>query len=407
MYVVRMIRRGWLPSTACGWILFIAIACLSTGSKAIAYDGLVEKTVFEIPSYTTAGAHVIKTVRMGYETYGKLNQDGNNAILIPPFFCGTSHAAGKYTAADSLPGYWDGIIGPGRPLDTERFFVISTDGLVNPNTKDGITVTSGPASTDPDTGKPYCMTFPAISIRDFVDVQKALIDHLGVKRIYAVMGLSMGGMQAFEWAAAYPDMVDRIIPVVAIAQCNAFEIGIIDSWMAPIMLDSHWNGGNYYAREAPIEGVKMSMKAVILQTRHSDWANKVFERKWASSDKDPAKSMENRYSVQKFLDEASSKLATQYDANHVIYQLRAIQLFSVGGKDSLAEGLKEIKAKVLMLPARNDLLFPLADSSEIRNLLMKQGNQINFFELEGPLGHMTGITGISQASDLIARFLSN
>jgi len=117
--------------------------------------------------------------------------------------------------------------------------------------------------------------------------------------------------------------------------------------------------------------------------------------------------MENRYSVQKFLDEASSKLATQYDANHVIYQLRAIQLFSVGGKDSLAEGIKEIKAKVLMLPARNDLLFPLADSSEIRNLLMKQGNQVNFFELEGPLGHMTGITGISQASDVIARFLSN
>ena len=334
-------------------------------------------------------------------------QHGDNAILITPFFGGTSHAAGKYKADDRFPGYWDSIIGPGRPLDTNRFFVISVDGLANPNIKDGITVTSGPASTDSDTGKRYGMTFPTITIRDFVNVQQALLDHLGVKRIYAVMGASMGGMQAFEWAAAYPDRVERIIPVVGAAQSDAFAIGRLESWMAPILLDPHWNGGDYYGKDAPIEGVKVSMKAVLMQTRHPDWANKTFERKWASADKDPAKSMENLYAVQKFLDEASSELAAKYDANHLIYQVRAIQLFSVGSKDSLAEGLKELKAKVLLMPARNDLLFPPDQSGELRDLLIKQGNQVDFFELDGPLGHLNGIIGISQASDTITRFLSN
>jgi homoserine O-acetyltransferase/O-succinyltransferase len=404
---VRRNRRGCFLSGACAWILFLAIACLSAGSAAIAYDEPVEKKVFEVPSYTTVGDRTIKMLRMGYETYGKLNPDGDNAILIAPFFGGTSHAAGKYKADDRFPGYWDSIIGPGRPLDTNKFFVISFDGLANPNIKDGMTVTTGPASTDSDTGKRYGMAFPTITIRDFVNVQKALIDHLGVKRIYAVMGASMGGMQAFEWAAAYPDRVERIIPVVGAAQCDAFAIGRLESWMAPILLDPHWNGGDYYGKGAPIEGVKVSMKAVFMQIRHPDWANKTFERKWAAADKDPAKSMENLYAVQKFLDEASSELAARYDANHLIYQVRAIQLFSVGSKNSLAEGLKEIKAKVLLIPARNDLLFPPAQSSELRDLLIKQGNQVDFLELDGPLGHLNGIIGISQASDTITRFLSN
>ena len=401
------LRRGYLVSAAYAWILFLAPVFMGVGSVAFAYDELVEKKVFEIPFYMTVGGCTVKTVRTGYETYGKLNQDGDNAILITPFFGGTSHAAGKYKSDDRFPGYWDGIIGAGRPLDTNRFFVISIDGLANPNIMDGITVTTGPASTDPDTGKRYGMTFPLITIRDLVNIEKTLIDYLGVKKIHTVMGASMGGMQAFEWAAAYPDRVERIIPVVGTAQTDAFAIGTLESWMAPIMLDPHWKGGDYYGKEAPIDGIKVSMKAVLMQTRHPDWADKMFDRKWATGDKDPAKSIGNLYAVQKFLDDASSDLAAKYDANHIIYQVRAIQLFSVGGKDSLAEGLKEIKAKVLLMPAKNDLLFPLAQSSELRDLLIKQGNQVDFFELDGPLGHLNGIIGISQASDRITRFLSN
>lgn len=382
------IRWAWT------WVLFFTVC-----QAAFAYEGLVEKKVFEMPSYTTVGGRTITMVRMGYETYGKLNPEGNNVILITPFFGGTSHAAGKYRADDPSPGYWDRLIGPGRPVDTNRFFVISVDGLANPSVKDGTTVTTGPASTDPNTGKRYGMSFPIITIRDFVNVQKALVDQLGVKRIHAVMGASMGGMQAFQWAAAHPEMVERIIPIVGAAQCDAFEIGRLDSWMAPILLDPRWNGGDYYGRDDPTEGVKVAMKAVLLDTRHPDWANKTFGREWASSEKNPAESMANPYAVQKYLDEAAAQLAALYDANHLIYQARAIQLFSMGSED-----LKGLKAKVLLMAARNDLLFPPAQADETRNLL---GTQAEFLLLEGPLGHLDGIVNLSQASDAIGAFLSN
>lgn len=386
---------------ACAWILCLTMIC----QACFAYDELVEKKVFEMPSYTTVGGRSVKMVKMGYETYGKLNPEGDNAILIAPFFGGTSHIAGKYKADDPSPGLWDGLIGPGRPVDTNKFFVISVDGLANPNIKDGTTITTGPASIDPDTGKRYGMTFPIITIRDFVNVQKALIDRLGVKKMWAVVGASMGAMQAYEWAAAYPERLERIIPIVGAAQCDAFEIARLESWTAPILLDPRWNGGDYYDKDEPTEGVKVAMTAVLVDTRHPDWANRSFERRWAAADKDPAKSLENLYAVQKYLADASSRLAARYDANHLIYQTRAIQLFSVGSKDS--EGLKEIKAKVLLLSARHDLLFPLAQAGETRKLLAEQGNQVDLFELEGPLGHLDGIVNLSQASGAIARFLSN
>lgn len=252
----------------CAWILLLAIACLGPCLAVFAYDELVEKKVFEMPSYTTVGNRTIKMVTMGYETFGKLGPNGDNVILITPFFGGTSHAAGKYRADDPSLGYWDSLIGPDRPLDTNKFFVISVDGLANPDIKENTTVTTGPASTDPDTGKRYGMTFPIITIRDFVNVQKALVDHLGIKKIYAVMGASMGAMQAFEWAAAYPEMVERIVPVVGAAQCDAFEIGRLESWVAPIKLDPRWNNGDYYGKEEPAEGVKAAMKSVLLDTRH-------------------------------------------------------------------------------------------------------------------------------------------
>jgi homoserine O-acetyltransferase/O-succinyltransferase len=144
MSSIKENRKGRPAFAACAWILFVFIACSGAGSRAGAYDEPVEKKIFEMPSYTTVGGRTVKAVRMGYETYGKLNPRGDNAILIPPYYTGTSHAAGKYTPDDRSLGYWDSIIGPGRPLDTDRFFVISFDGLANPNTKDGMTVSSVP-----------------------------------------------------------------------------------------------------------------------------------------------------------------------------------------------------------------------------------------------------------------------
>jgi hypothetical protein len=171
-----------------------AIAVLLASSSALA-QLLTEKKFFTLPQYTTAGGKAIRDVRVGYETYGKLNAAGDNAIFIAHFFSGTSHAAGRYQAADKTAGYWDAIIGPGKAIDTDRYFVVSADTLVNLNVKSPLVGTAGPATINPDTGKPYGSSFPVVSIADFVRVHKALLDLLGVKKLAAAAGAS-GGLAA-------------------------------------------------------------------------------------------------------------------------------------------------------------------------------------------------------------------
>jgi homoserine O-acetyltransferase len=156
---------------------------------------------------------------------------------VTHYFSGTSHAFGKYTPADPVAGYWDAIIGPGKAIDTNKYYVLSSDTLVNLNAKMANVVTTGPASINPDTGKPYGMSFPVVSI---VRVQKALIDSLGIKKLKAVVGASMGGLQAYQWAASYPDSVDRIVAVVASTSAEPFLIGWLDMWAQPIRLDPKW-----------------------------------------------------------------------------------------------------------------------------------------------------------------------
>ena len=193
--------------------------------------------MFELASYTTTGGATIRQVRVGWESYGTLNEARDNAILVTHFFSGNSHAAGKYHSDEAEPGYWNAIIGPGKPLDTNRYCIISSDTLVNLNAKDPNTITTGPATIDPATGKPYGMSFPIVTIRDFVNVQNALLDHLGIASLQAVVGASMGALQALEWASAYPDRVQRVIAVIGGAEENAFLIGWLELWAAPIRLD--------------------------------------------------------------------------------------------------------------------------------------------------------------------------
>jgi len=247
--------------------MLIALAALLS-MAAHAYDGPVDKKTFALPAYTTVGGKALKDVKVGYETYGKLNAAGDNAIFVPHFFSGTSHAAGKYAASDAAPGYWDPIIGAGRPIDTDRFFVVSADALANLNVKDPKVVTTGPASIDPATGKPYGMTFPVVSYRDTVRVHKALLDSLGVKKLHAVAGASGGSIQAMEWAALYPDFVPRVVHVIGPGfDIHPYVIEIINMWTTPIMLDARWKGGDYYGREEPLDGVAVALENVTITTR--------------------------------------------------------------------------------------------------------------------------------------------
>jgi pimeloyl-ACP methyl ester carboxylesterase len=235
------------------------------GGPRSAYAGLVEKQVFELGTpYVTVGGGTIKQVRVGYETIGHLNAAGDNAILVPHYFSGTSHFAGRYRPSDALPGYWDLIVGPGKPLDTDRYFLIGVDSLANVNALDGTTVTTGPASIDPDTGRPYGMRFPQVQIRDSVNVQKALLDRLGVKRLHAVMGASMGSMQGYEWAAVHPDLVDRLVAVVPCASVDAYTLARTRDLCAVIMLDPKWARGDYARTARPLKGLALALRILTL-----------------------------------------------------------------------------------------------------------------------------------------------
>ncbi|MDZ7789783.1 MAG: hypothetical protein U5L08_04670 [Xanthomonadales bacterium] len=178
--------------------LLIAILALLVCAPLAASDLIVEKREFVTEEFTTFGGETIPEVRVGWEAYGELNETRDNAILITHYFSGTSHAAGRYDPDDPEPGYWNAIIGPGKAIDTDRYYVISVDTLVNANVHDPHVITTGPASINPQTGEPWGLDFPVVTIRDFVEVQRRLLDSLDIDRLHAVIGASMGSMQALD-----------------------------------------------------------------------------------------------------------------------------------------------------------------------------------------------------------------
>ncbi len=385
------------------WMIGMVMSLLAL--PAMAYEPLVAKKVFELPAYKTLGGETIKNVKVGWESYGELNAAKDNAILICHYFSGNSHAAGRYTAGDQRPGYWDAIIGSGRPVDTDKYFVVSVDSLVNLGTGNPMVTTTGPASIDPDTGQPYGMRFPIVTIRDFVNVQKALLESLGIKKLHAVMGPSMGALQTYEWAAAYPEMVLRAIPVIAAGWANANVIGWLNIWAAPIRLDPNWNGGDYYDGEPPLRGLAEALKIVTLQAQHWEWANATFGRAWAVDGQDPADAFANQYKIETILDSAGQARAKVSDANHFLYLVKANQLFLAGHGQSYIEGLQKIKAPVLIIHTDEDLVFFPEEVRETAAFINSGGTPVEIVELQGTRGHLDGVLSIGQAGPQIRAFL--
>ena len=225
-----MSRRPASVIWALTCLLWLLSGCATAQSPAQSDTLLVEKQRFTLESFTTFGGKTIKDVNVGWESYGELNAEKDNVILITHFFSGSSHAAGKYAEDDAAPGYWDAIIGPDKAIDTNRFFVISVDSLANLNAYDDNVITTGPATINPDTGKPYGLDFPVVTIRDFVNVQKAVLESLGIQKLHAVVGPSMGSMQALDWAAAYPEWVPRMVSVIGSGQSDAWTTAALEQW---------------------------------------------------------------------------------------------------------------------------------------------------------------------------------
>lgn len=401
-------RMGRMVSTfrsGCGALagaLLLATALFAVPDPARALDEIVKKQTFVLPSYTTVGGAALRDVKVGWEAYGTLNADKSNVILITHFFSGSSHAAGRYKADDAAPGYWDAIIGPGKPLDTDKYYILSSDTLVNLNAHDPNVVTTGPATISPETDKPYGTSFPVVTIRDFVNVQKALLDSLGITKLHAVMGPSMGALQVYEWATGYPEAVGRAIPVIGAGEADGWLVGWLDAWATPIRLDPNFKNGNYYAGTPPNQGLAAALKLVTLSAGAPPWTNATFGRKWTEAGKNPALSLDNHYAIETRLDEIAAARAKLSDANHFLYLVKANQVFAAGGD----VGLNRIRAPVLIISADDDILFHPAAIQRTAEEIRKGGAPVEQVKIGGGRGHLNGIANVQEAGESIRKFLA-
>lgn len=360
---------------------------------------LVQKQQLELPSFTTQSGVTLKQVKVGWEAYGQLNADKSNVILITHYFSGTSHAAGKYRATDAAPGYWDSIIGPGKAIDTNRFYVLSVDSLANLNAFSPDVITTGPASINPDTGQSYGLSFPVVTIRDFVEVQKALLDKLGIKKLHAVIGPSMGSFQAIEWAVSYPDKVERLLPVIGTAYIDSFSAVRLERWAQPIKQDPQWNKGVYPLTQQP-QGLTRALAYVIQDALHPDLFNQSYPA--PALDKAIHLDIQNELPAWDQLMKAAKQRSAQMDANSLLYLVRASQLWRAGMGDNWQQKLQSVKAKTLWLPATGDLLLTPAMAKQSKD----QMPDALYEEIPGQAGHLDGLVNIQSKAEQIRLFLA-
>ncbi|SFB88721.1 homoserine O-acetyltransferase [Marinospirillum celere] len=365
---------------------------------------LVTKKRFELRDFTTFNGRFLPEISLGWESWGSLNSRKDNAILVTHYFSGSSHAAGRYSEEDPLPGYWDAIIGPGKPLDTDRYFIFSCDTLVNQEPFNPQVITTGPATINPETGRPWGLDFPVVTIADFVATQKALMESLGIERLHAVIGPSMGSLQALQWAIDFPDAVERMVSVIGMGEADAWTCLGLQQWAEPILADPNWRQGDYYDQKAPEQGVLQTLMQINRQALSPELINRTFFQHHPL-EQEPLEQLLGEYRlIKRFREEcrARTKFA---DANHLLYLIRANQLFLAGQGSSLKEGLAKIKAKCLFLPATQDQMLQPYLAKQTHELLLELGKKSFYREIEGSWGHLDGIYTISSQADFLQEFL--
>ncbi len=335
---------------------------------------LTTKHSFDAGNHTFLHCKKTIPITFGYETYGRLNAAGDNAILVCQYFTGHGHAAGRYSESDAAPGWWDTLIGPGKVIDTEKYFVVCSDCISNINYNSPTVITTGPASINPETGKPYGMSFPIFTLDDVVMLQRKLIDHLGIKKLRFVMGPSMGGLQAYLWSKYFPEMVEKIIAVVATPMVRPACLMVPNQLgIEAIMLDSRWQNGDYYGQEAPIKGLLLAFKMLLTATRTDHWAETCFGRKvpdpFFLTTENPALSFKGRFLVEEGIEQSVVTRMQYFDPNAYIYIAKANTLFDLCQPgESLAGALGKIKTPVRMIIDESDLMFTREQAEQAQPL---------------------------------------
>ena len=324
-------------------------------------------------------------VECAYETYGELNAARSNAILVSHAFSGDAHAAGE-------GGWWSNMIGPGLAFDTDNYFVICS------NVIGGCRGTTGPGSINPETGCPWAMTFPQISIADMVRLQKKLVDHLGIPRLLAVTGGSMGGMQALEWAVTYPQHVAAAIPIATTARHSAQQIAFNEVGRQAIMADPDWNAGNYYGGRLPGRGLAVARMVGHITYMSDDSMREKFGRRLRSPD---------QFEVESYLKYRGYKFVDRFDANSYIYITRAMDTFDLSQRGSLTALFEGMRVRFLLISFTSDWLYPSYQVLEIASALRGRNCDVAYCNLESSYGHDAFLVEVVQQTEVVRGFLAS
>lgn len=371
--------------------------------------GLVEARDFvSTEPFTFDNGQSIPGFTLRYETYGRLSPAGDNAIFVAHALSGDHHAAGIHSLSDRKSGWWNNLIGPGKALDTNRYFVVCTNCL------GGCVGSTGPSSENPATGKPWGASFPQLSIRDMVRADKRLLDHLGVTALHAIVGGSMGGMRVLQFGIEYPDFVRRLLPMATTARENAQAIAFNAVGREAIMQDPEWNAGEYPKGGGPRVGLAIArMMAHITYLSDASMEQKFGRRKRDAAESapaavaEPAASFDAQFEVERYLQYQGKAFINRFDANTYLYITRAIDDFDLtAAYGSLERAFGAVKALTLCLAFTSDWLFPTAQNREIVLALLRAGKAASYAELDTDLGHDSFLLDSPQLYDLVRDFLA-
>jgi homoserine O-acetyltransferase/O-succinyltransferase len=339
-------------------------------------------------------------ITLAYETYGTLNADHSNAILILHALSGDAHAAGNSSAAGGGPGWWDDCIGPDKAFDTNRYYVIC------PNVLGGCQGSTGPSSINPATGKPYGLSFPVVTIGDMVRAQTYLIDHLGIDKLLAVAGGSMGGMQVLQWAASYPDRVRAALPLAATGRHSPMLIAFSEVGRQAIYSDPNWNGGDYYDGPRPNTGLALArmighITYLSETSMHTKFGRRLGEREHFGYDFD------TDFAVEGYLRYKGSRFTERFDANSYLYITKAMDYFDLSnGYHNLAAAFAgSVKILYLVVSFTSDWLYPAYHSKELVGALTAAGADVSYCNLQSTWGHDAFLLEVETLTGLISTFL--
>ncbi|HEY4989840.1 MAG TPA: homoserine O-acetyltransferase [Opitutaceae bacterium] len=363
--------------------------------------GLVRPHDFTHPGpFTFKSGQVVQGFTLRYETYGKLNATRDNAILICHALSGDHHCAGWHSESDSKPGWWNNLIGPGKAVDTRRFFVVCA------NVLGGCQGSTGPSSIDPATGQAYGTRFPFVTIRDMVHAQKLLLDHLGVAELHAVIGGSMGGMTAILFAIEYPQFTKRQVIMASTANESAQAIAFNEVGRQAIMQDPAWNNGDYPRDGGPRVGLAIARMMAHITYLSDAGMDRKFGRRKRESAVGEAYTFDAQFEVESYLRHQGQSFINRFDANSYLYITRAIDQFDPArAYGSLEQAFAPVRAESLVIGFTSDWLFPPEQNRTIALALLRAGKRASYAELSTDLGHDSFLLESAELYALIRGFL--